>query len=183
MTETGSEMAQEDRPHRPADDSEQVYFEGSPLLRAHCGRIAAWVFVAGVLIAGIFVIQHVNGWVPWWLALGMSVLALVSLCMPVISTRTVNYRITNYRIDFGQGLLARNIDTLELWHVEDLRLHQSLLDRMMGVGTIIVFSHDDTTPQLALVGLPNSKELFNMLKQRVIAVKRQRGVVKMDGGQ
>ena len=27
----------DDRPHRPADDSEEAYFEGSPLLRAELG--------------------------------------------------------------------------------------------------------------------------------------------------
>ncbi len=62
-------------------------------------------------------------------------------------------------------------------------MHQTLLDRILGVGTIIVMSHDDTTPQLDLHGLPNPMDLFNTLKQRVIAVKRQRGVVKMDSGQ
>jgi hypothetical protein len=183
MTQADSEPTGDDRPHRPADDSEEVYFEGSPLMRAQVGRIAAWAFVAAVLILAIFGIQRVNGSSPWWLSLALVLLAIVALCIPVISTKTVRYRITNYRIDYGQGLLSRNIDTLELWHVEDLRLHQTLFDRMLGVGTIIVFSHDDTTPQLNLHGLPHPMEIFNMLKQRVIAVKRQRGVVKMDSGQ
>ena len=183
MTQADSERSGDDRPHRPADDSEEVYFEGSPMLRAQLGRIISWTFVAVVLIAAIFGIQHVSGTPPWWLSLTLVVLAIIALFIPVISTKTVRYRITNYRIDFGQGLLSRNIDTLELWHVEDLRMHQSLLDRILGVGSIIVYSHDDTTPQLDLQGLPNPMELFNMLKQRVIAVKRQRGVVKMDVGQ
>jgi hypothetical protein len=33
-----------------------------------------------------------------------------------------------------------------------------------------------------LKGLPNPRSLFESLKQRVIAVKRQRGVIKMDVG-
>jgi hypothetical protein len=39
-----------------------------------------------------------------------------------------------------------------------------------------------TTPRLDLVGLPNARPLFEALKTRIIAVKRQRGVVKMDTG-
>jgi hypothetical protein len=183
MTQTDSTPPDDNRPHRPADDSEEVYFEGSPLLRAQIGRIFAWAFVAAVLIIAIFGVQRVNGSSPWWLTLSLVVLALIALCIPVISTRTVSYRITNYRIDYGQGLLSRNVDTLELWHVEDLRLHQSLIDRIMGVGSITVYSHDDSTPQLDLHGLPHPMDLFTMLKKRVIAVKRQRGVVKMDSGQ
>jgi hypothetical protein len=52
----------------------------------------------------------------------------------------------------------------------------------MGVGSITVFSNDKTTPKLELKGLPNPRPLFESLKQRVIAVKRQRGVIKMDLG-
>ena len=53
---------------------------------------------------------------------------------------------------------------------------------MLGVGTITVISHDDTTPRLQLKSLPKARPLFDQLKQRVIAVKRQRGVIKMDVG-
>jgi membrane protein YdbS with pleckstrin-like domain len=183
MTQADPQPVVDDRPHRPADDSEEVYFEGSPLLRAQAGRFAAWIFVAIVLVAGIFGVRYVTGQSPWWLILSLLVLAVIAVFVPVITTRTVRYRITNYRIDYGKGLLARDTDTMELWHVEDLRLHQGLLDRMLGVGTIIVYSHDDTTPQLHLQGLPTPEQLFNLLKQRVIAVKRQRGVLKMDPGQ
>jgi hypothetical protein len=52
----------------------------------------------------------------------------------------------------------------------------------MGVGTIVVFSDDQSTPNLELRGLPNPRDIFEKLKQRVISVKRQRGVIKMDVG-
>ena len=96
--------------------------------------------------------------------------------------KAVRYRITNYRIDVSSGVLSRNVDTVELWHVEDLRLHQSVLNRVADVGTITITSHDQALPQLALRGLPKPQELFRMLEQRVIAVKRQRGVMKVDAG-
>jgi hypothetical protein len=94
----------------------------------------------------------------------------------------MRYRITNYRIDFERGWLGKTIDTLELWHVEDIRYHQTFLDRLLNVGTITVVSHDESLPRLELKGLPNPRPLFETLKQRVIAVKRQRGVIKMDTG-
>ena len=94
----------------------------------------------------------------------------------------MRYRISNYRIDYERGVLSKNIDTLELWHVEDIQFHQSLIDRLSSVGTITVISHDETTPKLELHGLPNPRPIFESLKQRIIAVKRQRGVIKMDVG-
>ena len=99
---------------------------------------------------------------------------------PFILVRTLRDRISNYRIDYERGIFSKNIDTLELWHVDDVSFHQSLSDRLVNVGTITVMSDDKTTPQLKLMGLPDPKPLFNSLKQRVISVKRQRGVIKMD---
>ena len=49
-------------------------------------------------------------------------------------------------------------------------------------GKIKIISHDDTTPLLLLRGLPHPRQIFDSLKQRIIAVKRQRGVIKMDVG-
>jgi hypothetical protein len=63
-----------------------------------------------------------------------------------------------------------------------LHFHQSLLNQILNVGTITVLSRDETMPHLELHGIPNPRPLYEMLKQRVIAVKRQRGVIKMDPG-
>jgi uncharacterized membrane protein YdbT with pleckstrin-like domain len=107
---------------------------------------------------------------------------VILILIPWIKAKMVAYKITNYRIDLERGLLSKRLDTLELWHVEDIRMNQSFLDRILGVGTVTVISHDDTTPQLSMRGIPHPRPLYETLKQRVIAVKRQRGVVKMDIG-
>jgi len=173
----------DDRPHRPADDSEEAYFEGSPLLRAELGKVFLWS-TGGLVLLAIAVLNLVKfkyDW-PWWVYLALVVVAGVVTFFPMMLRKTVRYRITNYRIDISYGVLSRNTDTIELWHVEDLRLHQSLINRMAGVGSITITSHDQTLPTLALHGLPKPQELFRMLEQRVIAVKRQRGVMKVDPG-
>jgi hypothetical protein len=175
----------DERPHRPADDREEVYYQGSPQLRGEVGPMLLWGFVGIVLIALPFVwkaMAKAHALPPWWLTLAFILIGLLFLAVPWIRTKMVRYRISNYRIDYERGLLSRRIDTLELWHVEDIAFHQSLIDRIMGVGDIRVISHDDTTPQLLLKGIPNPRPLFESLKQRVIAVKRQRGVIKMDMG-
>ena len=172
-----------DRPHRPTDDAETVYFEGSPLLRAELGSVAAWGLAGVVVLAAVAL--NVTRWhaaVPGWAYAAAVVVAVLFLLVPSLLRRTLKYRITNYRIDVARGLLSRTTDTMELWHVEDLRLRQSLLGRMTNVGTITVISHDDTTPSLVLDGLPAPATIFRELEQRVIAVKRQRGVLKVDSG-
>jgi len=174
-------------PHKAADDTEQIYFEGSPMLRAEFGKGVLWVALGLIVAAapfGYLMMQrdNPNAHLPWWVFAAATVVGLAFIFVPWLRMKTVKYRISNYRIDFQRGLVGRTIDTMELWHVEDIQFKQSFLHRLLGVGTIIVLSHDDTTPKLTLWGLPNPKPLFESLKQRVIAVKRQRGVVKMDVG-
>ena len=124
---------------------------------------------------------HWEWWV-WWMTLIAVVLAVCAFTLPWLLLRTTRYRISNYRIDYERGILKKRIDTMELWHVDDIKFEQGLVDRMFNVGQIIVLSNDKTTPRLELEGLPNPRAIFDQLKQRVIAVKRQRGVIKMDVG-
>ncbi len=169
-------------PHKPANDNEEVYFEGSPLLRAELGNASIHVLVAIILAAIPFLLKKPWPGEPRWMFPLFILMGLGVIGWPIMMVRTVRFRVSNYRIDFERGLLSKHIDTLELWHVEDIRFDQSLMDRMLNVGNITILSHDDTTPKLVMNGLPNPRPLFEALKQRVIAVKRQRGVIKMDTG-
>ena len=170
-----------DGPHAEPDDREEIYFEGSPPVRALAGKLCLYVLIGIALLAiAVWLIHKHIG--PWWLSAAFIVAALVMPLVPWVLTKCVRYRISNYRIDFERGLLTKNIDTMELWHVEDLHFHQSLLNQILNVGTITVLSRDETMPHLELHGIPNPRPIYEMLKQRVIAVKRQRGVIKMDPG-
>ncbi len=172
-----------ERPHRPADDTEEVYYEGSPMLRGAITKGLLWIIIGLALIAAPLVAKSVfHQYVG---VLGYIILiaaGLIILSWPILLAMTKRYRVTNYRIDYERGILRKDIDTLELWHVEDIKFHQTMVDRVLGIGTITIQSHDPTTPNLAMRALPNARHLFDQLKQRIIAVKRQRGVVKMDTG-
>ena len=162
-----------------ADEApEEVYFEGRPALRGSLGNLSLTGLIALGLIAGTMTL-HAHG---WWIPLLGVVLAVVLIAVPVLLIRSVRYRITNYRIDYERGLFSKDIDTLELWHVEDIKFHQSLLNRLLNLGQITVLAHDESTPMLLLKSIPNPRPVFEALKQRIITVKRQRGVIKLDAG-
>jgi membrane protein YdbS with pleckstrin-like domain len=170
-------------PHAPPDHDEIVYYQGSPLIRGSLFHLFAFGFAGLILIAiPILLWIHMRQAPNLIVSAVCVVVGFLLFLVPAIRTKTVRYRITNYRIDYERGLLARNIDTVELWHVEDLHFHQSLLGRIINVGSIIVTSRDETTPRLELHSLPNPRPLYETLKQRVIAVKRQQGVLKVDPG-
>jgi membrane protein YdbS with pleckstrin-like domain len=171
--------------HAEPADTEVVYYQGSPPVTAALGNLSIYLLIGLVLIAiPILYAVFSNGheWLVWWLTAGFFIVGLALPLIPVLMAKTVRYRITNYRIDYERGLFSKDIDTLELWHVDDIHLHQSLVDRILGLGIITIESHDETMPKLVLHGLPKPMQLYESLKQRVIAVKRQRGVIKVDPG-
>ena len=173
-----------DSPHKPAEDKEEIYFEGSPKMRGELGKVFVSALIAALLIGAAVALRMMRpNETPWWAYVILVVLAILCFVITLVLIRSTRYRITNYRIDFERGILSKRIDTLELWHVDDVSFKQSLMDRVFNVGDLTVLSDDQTNPRLELNGLPNPRPLFETLKQRVIAVKRQRGVVKMDIGQ
>ena len=169
-------------PHSPGDDDDReiTYYQGSPLLRGELGLVATWL-VVGLVLAGIPILWLIFGGdaPPWFLWLLVPV-GLALFFFPALWVKRNKFKITNYRIDYEHGLITTNVDTLELWHVNDVSMRQGPIDKLFGVGSIKVTSDDRSTPELRSVSKP--RPLFENLKQRVIAVKRQRGVIKMDVG-
>ncbi|MEL7239427.1 MAG: PH domain-containing protein [Planctomycetota bacterium] len=164
------------------EDEEITYYEGSPLLRGELGLVTLWIVVGLILVAApILLLAYTDGNLRYWSLLAVPV-GLLVMFVPALWVKRNRYKITNYRIDREFGLVVKNYDTLELWHVNDVRMRQGPLDRLFGVGTIHIDADDRSTPELELRSLAKPRQLLESLKQRVIAVKRQRGVIKMDMG-
>lgn len=174
---------QDTPPAKPVEEEEVVYFEGRPVLRADQAKAVMFVLL-GIVLLALPVLAMVFEWTrwSWWMTVVAILLAVLAFVLPWLVTRTTCYRITNYRIDYERGVLKKQIDTMELWHVDDISFEQGFVDRMMNIGSIRILSDDRTTPRLDLDGLPNARAIFDQLRQRVITVKRQRGVIKMDVG-
>jgi membrane protein YdbS with pleckstrin-like domain len=169
--------------HRPAGDTEEVYYEGTPRLRGHLGHVFLyWGLGVFFILIPALVRWKLEGHIPWQLTVALVVIGIILLIVPILIVKRTRYRITNYRIDFERGWLSTSIDTIELWHVEHIKFQQSLFERMLDVGTVEVISHDPTIPNLFMRGIPHARQLFQTLEQRIIAVKRQQGVMKVDTG-
>lgn len=183
MPEPTSDLEQNLAPMSSANarpDDTVVYYEGSPRLRGELGALLLWTLIGLVLIAGPFFLAWAGVQVAWYVYVIGIAAGLMCWVIPSLLVRRNYYRITNYRIDWEYGLIFKKMDTLELWHVNDVRLTQGPLDRLFNVGTIVVISGDPTTPELPLLSISSPRKLLEILKDRIIAVKRQRGVIKLD---
>ncbi|MFH1709160.1 MAG: PH domain-containing protein [Planctomycetota bacterium] len=85
------------------------------------------------------------------------------------------YRLTSERFFFRRGILVRHTDEMELIRVNDVTVRQNLLERLLGIGTVTVFSNDKTTPVIAMAALPGPEAVKEHIRGAA-ALKRKSGV-------
>ena len=108
------------------------------------------------------------------------VVGLVILGVLAVRKRSVSWTVTSRRIETESGWLSRSIDTLELWKVQDVEFRQTVLQRMLGVGTLLVKAHDAQEPVLTILGVPGSRDIYDRLMSAVMSARQQRGVMNLN---
>ena len=131
---------------------ETAIFELKPAYRAHLGLL-----VWGVLLAPV----------------GIGLILLARAWYLVASTR---YRLTSQRLFAQTGLIAKNVEEVELFRVKDVTLSQGVLDRLLGVGTVTVLSTDDTAPELDLAGIRDPLAAKEALRTAFRAARQREGL-------
>ena len=73
------------------------------------------------------------------------------------------------------GLLATREEEINLYRIYDISVSRTLGDKIFGVGTITLFSKDESTPTVTLWHIKNPYEIRNMLAKIVEEEKAKRG--------
>jgi membrane protein YdbS with pleckstrin-like domain len=140
-------------------------------LLALLGVVGATVSLAGVVPVGAFAVAALIVGVLLFLG------ALGLLVAVELQRRATKYRVSSRTIDVEEGVLSRRINTLQLWRVRDVVFEQSLPQRMLGVASLRLVVHDDTSPKLLLAGLTNGRAVFEEVKLAIDLARQSRNVV------
>ena len=155
-------------------------FKGAPSWKAQFWSVvaAAALGVGGLCGAPILHLSFAVAW-NWALIEGAVALGLGGSWLLYLwaARATLKFLITTRAIDVESGLFSKNIETLQLWRVRDLEFHQTMTDRLLGVSRVQLFTHDETTPQLLLWGLPGSRRIFEQLQDALEIARRSRNVI------
>ncbi len=122
--------------------------------------IASATWKLSMIVGGVLLVAGL-GWLAWLFAV----------------RRSVRYNANTRTIDVETGIFSKTIETMQLWKVRDVEFHQSLLDRILNVAHIKVFTHDVTTPTLLMWGVPESREIFDRLKNSIELARQARNVI------
>ena len=102
-----------------------------------------------------------------WIALGVVGLALVArfTLVPVIRWRTTHFVVTTRRVLVRSGLLTRRGLDIPLNRITGVEFRQSLFERLLGVGTLVIESPSDEA--LELRDIPRVEQVHTLLYQEL----------------
>ena len=160
-------------------DSGRIIYSGTPSWKAWYGTYLLAGGLAFLGLAGALVSVILPAAMPAAMIVGA---LLVAGSLPVfvsveLRRRATSYRVSTRTIDIEEGVLARRINTLQLWRVRDVVFEQSLTQRILGVASIRLVAHDDTTPTVELGGLRNGRAVFEEVKLAIDLARQSRNVV------
>jgi membrane protein YdbS with pleckstrin-like domain len=118
-----------------------------------------------------------------WIDLGaLALIGLASLVLigRIIALKSIYYEVTPDRIEWSRGILDRQVDNIDMFRVIDLKLRRSLIECILGIGTVQLTTKDDSDPHFDFVKVPDCRYLYNVLKKAGLEADRVRNVIHME---
>ncbi|MEE2936615.1 MAG: PH domain-containing protein [Planctomycetota bacterium] len=112
---------------------------------ASIGLVAVAFLLPPLSLIGIPVIWAIGGLVYAWRRMG------------------VHYQLTSQRFIHQVGILTRKTDRIEVIDLDDVSFTQGPVQRIFGVGTIVLTGSDRTHPTLAMIGIADVKEVAGLI--------------------
>ena len=150
---------------------ERDLYVGHPAAFYSIGQVVPIVIViaaaAGAVVAGA---------PSAYVALGFAVLVAIVFLRYYLKSVSTHYQITNQRIKLEHGLLSKMQESLELFRIDHFELHRPLGMRMVGQGSLHVFSSDDELKNFYVYGVPNLETLADTLRTCQLRERSRRGL-------
>jgi|SRR3954465_8258214 membrane protein YdbS with pleckstrin-like domain len=172
-----------------ADVPEEELWSGAYSPKAMTGWyiVAIVLGVVGMVVASSF---DPNAWtvVAISLLIVFAGLALYS----VYKRMSEHYQLTTHRFVIQRGLLSRTDNRILLVDVDDITVHQGIVERMFNLGSITLRTTDETTKEespdrdapgkgtVIMQGIESPREVGDLIDESRRAERTRRGVYMMN---
>ena len=112
--------------------------------------------------------------------IGLAALVVLILLMKILWLKMTHYEVSADRIEYSRGILDRRVDNLDMFRVLDLKLRRSLLDCIVGVGTVGLITTDKTDPEFTFKKIRNSRRLYDIIKKASLDADRRSSVIHLE---
>jgi len=111
---------------------------------------------------------------------GLGTLVVLLLLIKAVKLKPIYYEVTADRIEWTRGILDRKVDNVDMFRVIDLKMRRSLLDCVVGVGTVALVTTDKTDPKFVFEKVRNCRLLYDSIKKASLEADRRTGVVHLE---
>jgi membrane protein YdbS with pleckstrin-like domain len=165
---------------------EQLIYKG-PISRVALIKHAFFFVVLMAIATAIYFAGHkltsgipmVDKYVPY-LAVAIILLTSISFLRRWIIWRSMVYTVTNARIEYEYGVFSKNVQNMDLWRVDDISFKQGFIGRILGIGTIVVMSSDQSDPVLRIGPLADARAVYDVLKKEQAKADRKGRVLHVE---
>ncbi|MDX1944857.1 MAG: PH domain-containing protein [Pirellulaceae bacterium] len=140
--------------------------------------VGSWILAGSatlaVAIGGLFVPPPANVFV--WLggAAAVGLLWLYLLGYLILQRLGVSYTLTTQKLMHQTGILRRVTNRIEVIDIDDVTFEQGLVERLFGIGTIVISSSDSTHPKLVMRGIDNVQRIAALIGDTAGQERRKR---------
>jgi hypothetical protein len=112
--------------------------------------------------------------------LGVIFIAIVVLAYKIARVKSVRYEICADRIEWIRGIFSRQIDNLDMFRIVDIKLHRSLLDCILGIGTLTLITKDPSDPTFEFEKISKPRQVYDFIKTASLSADRKQGVIHIE---
>jgi membrane protein YdbS with pleckstrin-like domain len=112
--------------------------------------------------------------------IGLAALVILTLLIKMARLKTTRYEVSADRIEWSRGILDRKVDNLDMFRIVDLKLRRSLLDCIVGIGTVTIITTDKTDPEFDFEKIRNPRRLYDIIKKASLEADRRSNAIHIE---
>jgi hypothetical protein len=162
--------------------AEETLWRGSPSWRVLIGKVVAMVLTLIVIpFAASFVASHTADLemsgnitkIGWWATALFLLIQLVGFLVAMLRLQSTLYTVSNQRVLIEQGILSKSLSEIDLRSIDDTQFFQSLTERLLGIGNVMLVSSDKALPRTTLRGIHNPRNVRETIRAAAYQVSQR----------
>jgi hypothetical protein len=97
---------------------------------------------------------------------------LARLAWRTVVLRSQRYGISNQRIMMESGVFSKTLVEIDVRTIDDITFHQTLVERVLGIGQIAILSSEPSNPRVRLVGVPDPRAVRELVRNSAYQATR-----------
>ena len=151
--------------------TEEDLWEGRASWKSIYPSLLLWLLITLVVTLGI---GFISEWKFTFWALGLCGLYLLYLFgRHAYQVWSVSYKLSTQRLFIRRGILTQTIDQTELMRVDDVKITQTLIERMIGIGLVEVMASDRSDKSLFLRSISDPEQVAEHIRRHTRLLQRR----------